>query len=108
MIFFASLSTENAKDYDSSVLASDIELVEVRSNSYDSDTGYESEHITYSPKYYFKYKGESYTCNSNTSSSSVDTSKRLVYFYSNVIITSYFYYNLYSRIFKDEEKNGLL
>ena len=80
VIFFASISMKSVKDYDTSVLADEIEIVEVRSHSYDRETGYESEHITYSPKYHFKYKGELYTCNSTSSSSFVDTSKKLVYF----------------------------
>ena len=62
------------KSYDSSVLAYEIELI-LREEEDDGST--------YSPKYYFKHKGNDYSCDSKTSSSFVNKDKKLVYFDSN-------------------------
>ena len=70
-IFISPMIKKNS--YDKSVLANEIELIEHR-----DDDG-----MTYSPKYYFNYNGIQYFCNSNSSSSIVDTNKKLVYFDSN-------------------------
>ena len=68
-IFVAPMIKKNS--YNSSVIAKNIEVIGKKNNK---------NVVYYSPRYYFVYNGDEFVCESNLSSTSVDTNKKLVYF----------------------------